>query len=86
MEDKEEMIGIELFEKRKDGFYRAGGTSMTRQEAIEKIATGWCSAISDCDACSDGGKGSKDCLRWLKAEGNLERAETVLNALLGVNK
>lgn len=38
MADKEEMIGIELFEKRKDGFYRAGGTSITRQEAIEKMS------------------------------------------------
>lgn len=38
MADKEELVSIELFEKRKDGFYRVDGKSMTRQEAIRRIA------------------------------------------------
>ena len=37
MADKEDLISIELFEKRKDGFYRVNGKSITCAEAIKRI-------------------------------------------------
>lgn len=38
MANKEYLVSIELFEKRKDGFYRVDGKNMTQQEAIRRIA------------------------------------------------
>lgn len=56
-------------------------TGISRQEAIERIATGFCGGI--CEKCTDGPKGSEHCIKWLEFRGTMEKAETVLNALLG---
>ena len=62
-------------------FEKASG--ITRQEAIKILAIGWCSANGFCEECSDGKKGSKRCLKWLKAAGRFNEAEAALSALLG---
>ena len=90
MADKEEMIGIELFEKRKDGFYRAGGTSITRQEAIEKMAKAICAkdfyeeCKEDCEKCAC--RNEKECSLVIVVSKYIKLAEAALNALLGVEE
>lgn len=54
---------------------------ISRQQAIERIATGYCGGI--CEKCTDGPKRSKHCIKWLKFRGTMEKAEAALNALLG---
>lgn len=87
MTNNEERIWIECELPLKKGMTdRRRLLTITRQEAIEKLAVGWCSADCSCEECSDGKKGSKRCLKWLKASGRFNEAENALNALLGVEK
>lgn len=53
---------------------------MTRAEAIERIATGYCGGI--CEKCTDGPKGSEHCIKWIEFRGTMKKAEAALNALL----
>ena len=52
---------------------------ISRAEAIERIATGFCGGI--CEKCTDGPNGSEHCIKWLEFRGTMEKAEAALNAL-----
>lgn len=78
----EERILIEYYRPIKelnDGSEDRIMNQLTRAEAIEKIATGFCGGI--CEKCTDGPKGSEHCIKWLEIRGTMEKAETALNAL-----
>ena len=83
MAGKEGILVAVLGENDPAEFHGLWGSDLpSRQKTIERIAVGWCSSRDECDQCCDGGKGSEQCLKWLKAAGRFKQAEGALNELL----
>lgn len=81
----QQKLTISLLTEAKDGSFGKNEVhTMTRQEAIERMAKAMCHRFAEgCEECKSCGLSCKD---YLETEGYMSDAEAALNALLEVEK